>query len=40
VVGGDDEAGVQIEAVGLGAVEADAGVEVKLVATEALGLLE
>src|SRR5215208_702036 len=35
VVGGDDQARVEVEAVGVGALEADAGVEVELVAAEA-----
>ena len=36
---GNDQAGVHIEAVGIGAVEADAGIEVKLIAAEVARLL-
>lgn len=39
MVGGDDQAGVQVEAVGVGSLVADTGVEVELVAAESLGLL-
>ena len=38
-MGGDDQAGVQVEPVRVGAVEADARIEVQLVAAEPLRLL-
>ncbi|MEX2448141.1 MAG: hypothetical protein WD404_05285 [Solirubrobacterales bacterium] len=38
-MGSDDQTGVEIEAVGIGAVETYAGVEVELIAAEPLRLL-
>lgn len=38
MVGGDDQARIQVEAMGIGPVDSDAGVEVNLVAAEPSGL--